>query len=396
MAAGGAQGPSPSTVVEFLKLCETQGWAETMVALEQESGISLFPRATLHPSLRLVRELVLSGRWAPLTKILKSVAEGMRMSVPTGITHQPSSHINTASSPATALLLPVYRQQYLELLAFDPGTSTHPHDQALLRDPIEKPLTAIMNCLSQIQTSTTAQEYQELCALLPLRKVTEHPRFASWGRGKGRLLVWEQISKELATSPSFAIASDGPRLNSLLDTAKQGGGDEHGVGRTRQANANAEKGLSNGAGDIVMDWVAKKDNRPGAVVDGGGGSGAQGIHLEDSGSGRTGDSKHRSRPATGWNGKLKEDADFGSGSRVESKEDVVNRNDQDEDREGGTQQENSSQRSRPILGLRQEQRLLPSKTGLIDAPARLQPPLQRQETASYSSSAGYGLDGGGG
>lgn len=226
-----------NAVCEFLALCAREGWAETILALELEAGGSLCEG--LPEGLRFVRQLVLGGRWAALRRMLQTTMGDSGAGHAHGV---PAHGGNTGSNAVGGngvsagkgggaqhselhkeAMLTALRQQYLELLAFDPATSTHPHDQLSSKDPIEKPLAAIMGCLSAIQGLAAAQEYHALCSLLSLRNVTDHPNYSSWSRGKGRLAVWDAILPLLYASPALtrAAAATGAATMAIAATSEQ-------------------------------------------------------------------------------------------------------------------------------------------------------------------------------
>ena len=113
-----------ASIQDILALCAANGWMESLTALELESGFTLDPLLA-GAGVKAARRLALTGRWGSLLYILEG-----------GDSRSNVGGSVLGTEHAIALKAAVYtirRQQYLELLSFDPATSTHVQDQFVSR-----------------------------------------------------------------------------------------------------------------------------------------------------------------------------------------------------------------------------------------------------------------------
>jgi hypothetical protein len=144
--------------------------------------------------MQQLRMLVLKGQWRALTSNLDHVRKELPGSVDVSFWNQ--------------ALLAVRRQQYLELVSFDPATSDHPYDQLpSSNEALTRPAAALVAVLAEIQQLAPPHEYQELCSLLSLSSLVEHAHYRGWQRGAGRLSVWAALLPVLCLCLRAAPAS---------------------------------------------------------------------------------------------------------------------------------------------------------------------------------------------
>eukprot|EP00002_Diphylleia_rotans_P004178 TRINITY_DN13005_c0_g1_i1.p1 TRINITY_DN13005_c0_g1~~TRINITY_DN13005_c0_g1_i1.p1 ORF type:complete len:685 (-),score=92.29 TRINITY_DN13005_c0_g1_i1:121-2175(-) len=166
-------------VLDFLK---QNGMIRAMRSLEVETGlrVDLFGKEIQH-----IRDLILDGNWDGIERFLrpyqKRIGAGFR-----------------------TILFSIRKQRFLEAVEYQ---------------HLNPAVVQLVDGLKDLENQCSPQEFNELCYIITLPRISDHPRYGNWSPMKGRQATFETIFPllEVAFGSSFQGQDFQPnRLERLL------------------------------------------------------------------------------------------------------------------------------------------------------------------------------------
>ena len=228
----------------MLNFLQRRGLVQSMRALEKEAGICTL--TAINPEGLYIRSLVLDGKWGALHKALDILLE-LRTDSPAGTAPQLLS-----ATAAQRIKFLVKKQEYLELLAYDPAADDElpeairdtvspatprehgvqggdgargagldhansgngirtgagaanahalglaPHFQSSSQTVLSRALlTAVVALLADMKqlcaSDASHREFSAMCQLLTHERLSQAPGYEAWSRAAGRLALYDEL-----------------------------------------------------------------------------------------------------------------------------------------------------------------------------------------------------------
>ena len=135
----------------------------SQVTLERESGVI---NANFSDDLLFLRQLILDGQWEDILEFI-----------------QPLCSLQSFDQKLFHFL--IHKAKYIELLCIK--------GEAPMPSP-ENAVDSVVEVLKEIeQTAPSKEHYSNLCLLLTLNRLSEHPDYQSWNPSKGRINCFKEI-----------------------------------------------------------------------------------------------------------------------------------------------------------------------------------------------------------